>query len=163
MTTALPATTLTADQRRVAARLVYGVSNKAIASQVCLSVDGVASHLSAARKKMGWLGIFACRPRPHPSRRPKRFPTGRQRDGSGVHQPRRDRHTGHRRDTLNADIGNAIGVPADDVRAEIDATVDTGNARNAAHLVGLAHTWGILGTSDTQPATGATATAEPAR
>ncbi|MFI6113283.1 LuxR C-terminal-related transcriptional regulator [Kitasatospora sp. NPDC051164] len=162
MTTALPATTLTADQRRVAAQLVYGVSNKAIANQVCLSVDGVASHLSAARKKMGCPGssravlvhtLLAAREVPPPA-------------GSGT-APAFTKHEvtvirAIAEHTLNADIGNAIGVPADDVRAEIDATVDKGNARSAAHLVGLAHTWGILGTSGTQPTTDATATAEPA-
>jgi DNA-binding NarL/FixJ family response regulator len=125
-------------------------------------VDGVASHLSAARKKMGCPGssravlvqtLLIAREVPPPT------------DSGAVpafsnHEVTVIRAVAEH--TLNADIGNAIGVPADDVRAEIDAVVAKGNARSTAHLVGLAHTWGILGdASDSQPATAATA--EPTR
>ncbi|MCX4826143.1 sigma-70 family RNA polymerase sigma factor [Streptomyces sp. NBC_01142] len=164
MTTALRTTTLTADQRRAAARFVYGVTNQAIAGQVCLSVDGVASHLSAVRKKMGCPGssravlvhtLLTAREVPPPASSGP-VPAFTNHEMTAIRAIAEH--------TRNADIGNAIGVPADDVRAEIDAVVAKASARSAAHLVGLAHAWGLLGdASNSQPATAATATAEPVR
>jgi DNA-binding CsgD family transcriptional regulator len=51
----------------------------------------------------------------------------------------------------------AGGLPQSTVRPAIKALVDTAGAKNAAHLVGLAHAWGLLGpghdrTTDTQTA-----------
>jgi DNA-binding CsgD family transcriptional regulator len=164
MTTALLAPTLTTDQRRVAARLVYGLSNQAIANQVSLSVAGVASHLTAVRKKMG---------RPGSSRAVLLHTLLTAREVSppvsnGTIPAFTEAEVAVIRaiaeHTINADIGNAIGVRADDVRAEIDAVVTKGEACSAAHLVGLAHAWGILsGAPDSQPAPAAAVATEPAR
>ncbi|MET8768552.1 LuxR C-terminal-related transcriptional regulator [Streptomyces sp. NPDC004658] len=149
MTTALNRPTLTQQQRRIAARLVYGASNATIARQVCLSVDGVASHLSAVRKKMGCPGsspavllhaLLTAREVPPPaSVGPAPAFTEHERKVIRAIAE----HTG------NEDIGTTIGVRARDVRTEIDAVVDKAHARNATHLVGLAHIWGILGATAT--------------
>ncbi|MER6408973.1 LuxR C-terminal-related transcriptional regulator [Streptomyces viridosporus] len=164
MTTAPPTTALTADQQRVAARFVYGLTNKAIAQKVCLSVGGVASHLRAARKKMGCPGcsrsvlvhtLLAAREVPPPASNGP-VPAFTEHELTVIRAIAE-----HSR---NADIGKAIGVRADDVRAEVDAVVAQGKASNAAHLVGLAHAWGILGrVSGSQPATVRTTVGEPAR
>ncbi|MFF9458097.1 LuxR C-terminal-related transcriptional regulator [Streptomyces flaveolus] len=138
-------TLLTRDQQRVAARLVYGASNQLIARQVKLAVFTVASHLAAARRKLD---------RPSSSRAvlTHALLTAREVPPPSATEPapkftERDRQVirAVAEHTLNAAISDAIGVRADDVRAEIDAVVVKAGARNAAHLVGLAHTHGILG------------------
>ncbi|MBZ3908429.1 MULTISPECIES: helix-turn-helix transcriptional regulator [Streptomyces] len=145
MTTTPPTTALTGPQRRVAAPLVYGHSPQAIAAQLQLSVDGVASQLRLVRKKMDRPGCS----------RPvlvHALLTARAVDPPACARPAPNfteleltllralaEHS------LNSHIGNAIEVRASDVRAEVGALVAKGGADNAHHLVGLAHTWGILG------------------
>ncbi|WP_331752310.1 LuxR C-terminal-related transcriptional regulator [Streptomyces chartreusis] len=139
---------LTHDQQRVAARLVYGASNQLIARQVNLTVFTVASHLAAARRKLDRPGssravfthaLLTTREVPPPSAGPA--PEFTKRDRQIIRAVAEH--------TLNSEIGDAIGVRADDVRAEIDAVVAKAGAHNAVHLVGLARAWGIL--TDTAP------------
>ncbi|MBQ0888684.1 helix-turn-helix transcriptional regulator [Streptomyces sp. RM72] len=135
---------LTQEQRRVAERLVYGASNQLIARQVNLAVHTVASHLAASRRRLDRSGssravlahaLLTAREVPPPS------PTGPAPE-----------FTEHDRQVIraiaehsrNAAIGEAIGVRADDVRAEIDAVVAKAGASNEVHLVGLGHAWNIL-------------------
>ncbi|MFF5538516.1 LuxR C-terminal-related transcriptional regulator [Streptomyces cinerochromogenes] len=146
MTTALsrPAI-LTPQQHRVAAQLVHGLPHQLIARQADLSGPGVASHLTSARRRMG------C---PNSSRAVlvHALLTAREVPPPASTGPAPD-FTDHERaviraiaeHTRNDSIGAAIGVRASDVRTEIDAVVTKAGARSAAHLVGLAHTWGILG------------------
>lgn len=140
-------TLLTRDQQRVAARLVYGASNQLIARQEHLAVFTVASHLAAARRKLD---------RPNSSRAvlTHALLTAREVPPPPAPGPAPE-FTEHDRQviravaehTLNAAIGDAIGVRADDVRAEIDAVAAKAGACNEVHLVGLSHTWEILGES----------------
>jgi DNA-binding CsgD family transcriptional regulator len=140
---------LTHDQQRVAARLVYGASNQLIARQVNLTVFTVASHLAAARRKLDLPNssravlthaLLTAREVPPPST-----------TGPAPEFTEHDRQVirAVAEHTLNSDIGGAIGVRADDARAEIDAVVAKAGAHNAVHLVGLARAWGIL--TDTAP------------
>ncbi|MFE2268470.1 LuxR C-terminal-related transcriptional regulator [Streptomyces lavendulae] len=140
-------TLLTRDQRRVAARLVYGASNQLIAVHVHLAVFTVASHLAAARRKLD---------RPGSSRAvlAHALLTAREVQPPAITGPTpeftaRDRQVirAVAEHSHNAAIGDAIGVRADDVRAEIDALAAKAGAHNAVHLVGLGHAWGILGKS----------------
>ncbi|MEU3296730.1 sigma-70 family RNA polymerase sigma factor [Streptomyces longwoodensis] len=141
--------TLTQQQSRIAARLVYGPSRAMIAGQVWLSVAAVTSHLNAVRKKMGCPGSS-------PAVLVHALLTAREVPPPASIGPAPD-FTEHDRTVIRAiaqhtrqqDIATAIGVPAKDVRTRIRAVVAKGHARNATHLVGLAHIWGILG--DTQP------------
>lgn len=145
MTTAPPTTALTGPQRRVAAPLVYGHSRQAIAAQLHLSVDGVASQLRLVRKKMDRLGcsqavlvhalLTARAVAPPACGRPAP-------DFTEIERKLLRALAEH---SLNRDIGTAIEVSASDVRAEIGALVAKSCADNTAHLVGLAHAWGILG------------------
>ncbi|MGM9379194.1 helix-turn-helix transcriptional regulator [Streptomyces longwoodensis] len=137
---------LTRDQQRVAARLVYGGSNQLIARQVHLAVFTVASHLAAARRKLDRPGssravlthaLLTAREVPPPSAGPA--PEFTEHDRKVIRAVAEH--------TLNAAIGEAIGVRADDVRAEIDAVAAKAGACNEVHLVGLGHAWGILGES----------------
>ncbi|MEU9599819.1 sigma-70 family RNA polymerase sigma factor [Streptomyces sp. NPDC048109] len=140
-----PATTcLTTAQRRAAAPLVYGGTNKAIGAQIHLSPEGVASHLRTARKALGRRGcsrpvlvhaLLTAREVPPPAcRRPcPDFTTRDLRLLQALAEHSR-----------NENIGRAIGVPGSDVRAEIDALVAKACADDAVHLVGLGHAWEIL-------------------
>ncbi|MET7296976.1 helix-turn-helix transcriptional regulator [Streptomyces griseoloalbus] len=140
-------TLLTSDQQRVAARLVYGASNQLIARQVNLSVFTVASHLAAARRKLDRPNssravlthalLTAGEVPPPPATGPA--PEFTARDWQVIRAVAEH--------SLNAAIGEAIGVRADDVRAEIDAVAAKASACNAVHLVGLGHTWELLGES----------------
>lgn len=163
MTTAPPITPLTEPQKRAAAPLVYGAPNEAIAAQIHLSTDGVASQLRVARKKLG---------RPGCSRAVlvHALLTARQVAPPACHRPAPDFIEDELQllralaeHSLNEDIGHAIGVRASDVRAELDALLAKACADNAAHLVGLAHAWNILGgPSDLQPAEPTTGPGAPA-
>ncbi|MFD8947646.1 LuxR C-terminal-related transcriptional regulator [Streptomyces xanthophaeus] len=146
-TTDTPPTVLTPDQHRVAARLVYGASNQLIARQEHLAVFTVASHLAAVRRKFK---------RPGSSRAvlTHALLTAREVQPPATTGPTpeftaRDRQVirAVAEHNLNAAIGEAIGVRADDVRAEIDAVAVKADADNAVHLVGLGHAWGIFGES----------------
>ncbi|GHH56749.1 sigma-70 family RNA polymerase sigma factor [Streptomyces candidus] len=147
MATALPITLLTEPQRRVAAPLVYGMSNEAIAAQLHLSVSGVASQLKVVRKKVHRTGcsravlvhtlITARQVAPPACQRPAP-------DFTDIERTLLHALAEH---SLSEEIGNTIEVSASDVRAEIDALLSKACADNAAHLVGLAHTWEILGDS----------------
>lgn len=150
---------LTPAQLRVAAPLVYGLTTHEIARQLYLSAGGVASHLSRMRKRMGCPGasravlvhaLLTARQAPPPvAFRPEPDFTHRERT---VIQALAE-HTG------NEAIGNAIGVPAFDVRAETGAVIAKARARSASQLVGMAHAWGVLG--DTAMSGTATATSGP--
>ncbi|MFJ7412835.1 sigma-70 family RNA polymerase sigma factor [Streptomyces sp. NPDC098077] len=48
-------------------------------------------------------------------------------------------------------IAEAAGVPAENLRAEIDALVAKAGADSAIHLVSLAHRWQLLGTNAPTP------------
>ncbi|MET9117550.1 sigma-70 family RNA polymerase sigma factor [Streptomyces longwoodensis] len=149
MTTAPKSWTLTQQQRRIAARLVYGPSRAEIAGQVRLSVEGVTSRLKAARKAMGCPGsssavfvhaLLTAREVPPPAS-----------IGPAPDFTEQDRAIiwAIAQHTRKQDIATAIGVPAKDVRAAIGAVVAKAQACNATHLVGLAHIWGILGDTGT--------------
>lgn len=135
---------LTQEQRRVAERLVYGASNQLIARQVHLAVFTVASHLAAARQRLDRSGssravlthaLLTAREVPPPST-----------TGPAPEFTEHDRQVirAIAEHSRNAAIGEAIGVRADDVRAEIDAVVAKAGASNEVHLVGLGHAWNIL-------------------
>ncbi|MFF8902477.1 LuxR C-terminal-related transcriptional regulator [Streptomyces lydicus] len=141
-------TLLTRDQQRVAAQLVYGASNQLIGREVNLAVFTVASHLAAARRKLNHPGssravlthaLLTAREVPPPSSL-----------GPAPEFTARDRQVirAVAEHSLNTAIGDAIGVRADDVRAEIDAVVAKAGACNTVHLVGLGHAWGILSGDD---------------
>ncbi|MEV4333613.1 LuxR C-terminal-related transcriptional regulator [Streptomyces sp. NPDC049597] len=143
---------LTPEQRRVAAQLVYGMPNVAIARKVSLSVDGVASHLSSARRRLGCPGssravlvhaLLTAREVPPPASLTP---------APDLTEIERKTICAIAEHTRNADIGNVIGVSPDDVRAEIDAVIVKAAADSAAHLIGLAHTWGILGDTTSRSA-----------
>ena len=149
-------TILTAEQRRVAAQLVYGLPNVAIGRAVSLSVDGVASHLSSARKRLGCPGssravlvhaLLTAREVPPPAGLTP---------APDLTEIERKVIRAIAEHTRNADIGKAIGVPPDDVRAEIHAIIAKAAAVSTAHLVGLAHTWGILGDATSRSASSRT-------
>lgn len=145
MTTTPPTTALTGPQRRAAAPLVYGHSTQAIAAQLHLSMDGVASQLRLVRKKMDRLG---CSPAVlvHALLTTRAVaPPACGRPAPDFTELERTLLRALAEHSLNRDIGNAIEVSASDVRAEIGALVAKACADNAHHLVGLAHTWGILG------------------
>ncbi|MFE1190007.1 hypothetical protein [[Kitasatospora] papulosa] len=144
MTTAPPITPLTEPQKRAAAPLVYGLSNKAIAAQIHLSAAGVASQLKVTRVKMD---------RPGCSRAVlvHALLTTRQVRPPVCHRPAPEFTEGelkllhaHAEHSHNEDIGHAIGLRASDVRAETDALLVKACADNTAHLVGLGHAWGIF-------------------
>ncbi|MFJ3933759.1 MULTISPECIES: sigma-70 family RNA polymerase sigma factor [unclassified Streptomyces] len=149
MTTNTPATTtlLTDAQRGAVAPLVYGGTNKSIGAQLHLSPEGVASHLRTARTALGRRGCS----------RPvliHALLTAREVQPPAITGPMpeftaRDRQIirAVAEHSLNAAIGDALGVRADDVRAEIDAVAAKAGADNEVHLVGLGHAWGILGES----------------
>ncbi|WP_435598412.1 sigma-70 family RNA polymerase sigma factor [Streptomyces anulatus] len=48
-------------------------------------------------------------------------------------------------------IAEAAGVPAENLRAKIDALVAKGAADNAIHLASLAHRWQLLGANAPAP------------
>ncbi|MEU5662104.1 helix-turn-helix transcriptional regulator [Streptomyces longwoodensis] len=142
-TPSLP-TLLTREQQRVAARLVSGASNQLIAQNLQLAVFTVASHLAAARRKLNLPGssravlthaLLTARevPPPPPTEPAPEFTAQDRRVIQAVAEH-----------SFNAAIGDAIGVRADDVRAEIDAVVAKAGARNQVHLIGLSHAWDIL-------------------
>ncbi|WP_435057705.1 sigma-70 family RNA polymerase sigma factor [Streptomyces sp. bgisy060] len=146
-TTDTPPTVLTPDQHRVAARLVDGASNQRIARLEHLTVFTVASHLAAARRKFNRPGssravlthaLLTAREVPPPATTGP-MPEFTARDRQVIRAVAEH--------NLNAAISDAIGVRADDVRAEIDAVAVKAGADNEVHLVGLGHAWGILGES----------------
>lgn len=159
-----PITPLTPAVQRVAARLVHGDTNTAIAAHLSLSVHSVKSHMQAARRHVGRVGASAAvvvhallatrHVDPPACVRPAPPLTGTER--LLLHALTR-----HSR---NADIGSVIKVSATDVRAEIDALLAKTGATNAAHLVGLAHAWQLLDEptphqgAHTEPATAVGAT-----
>ncbi|MFF8992504.1 sigma-70 family RNA polymerase sigma factor [Streptomyces sp. NPDC014983] len=142
---------LTPNQHRVATQLIYGMPISAIARQVFLSVRGVESLLSKARKKMGCPGSS-------PAVLVHALLTAREIPPLATTEAAPDL-TEHERTviraiaehTRNEDIGNAIGAPAGRVRAEIDAVVAKAGARSAHHLVSLAWAWDILGDTAAGP------------
>ncbi|MFK4120004.1 helix-turn-helix transcriptional regulator [Streptomyces longwoodensis] len=149
MTTTPKRPTLTQQQRRIAARLVYGASRAEIAGQVRLSVEGVTSHLKAARAAMGCRGtssavfvhaLLTAREVPPPASIGP-TPDFTEHDRTVIRAIAQH--------TRNQDIATAIGAPAKDVRTAIGAVIAKAQARNATHLVGLAHIWGILGDNQT--------------
>lgn len=143
-TTTPDVTLLTAEQRRAASPLVYGLSNKVIGAETYLSETTVASHLSALRERLGVPG--SSRPvlvHTLLTRRLVARPQARQACPAFTSEELQlvraiAEHS------LNADIGRVIGVRGEDVRTEIDAVVAKGRADNTTHLVGLAHTWGLF-------------------
>ncbi|MFJ4151945.1 LuxR C-terminal-related transcriptional regulator [Streptomyces galbus] len=157
MTTAPNSSTLTQQQCRIAARLVSGASHATIASQVRLSVKAVRGHLRATRKKMGCPGSS-------PAVLVHALLTTREVPPPGGIGPAPD-FTEHHRKVIQAiaqhtsmkDIGTAIGVGEADVRTEIHAVRAMAHAYNPAHLVGLAHKWGILGAAQPSRPTDAAA------
>ncbi|MFE0774204.1 sigma-70 family RNA polymerase sigma factor [Streptomyces sp. NPDC058861] len=136
---------LTVEQRRVAALCVAGASSAAIARQLCLSRSGLASRFHTMRKKLS-------RPRSSRAVLAHALLTAGEIPPPAVGRPV-PHFTGHElaliqalaEHSFNADIGEAIGVRADDVRAEIDAVVFKATAADTAHLIGLGHAWGLFG------------------
>ncbi|MFJ4623671.1 sigma-70 family RNA polymerase sigma factor [Streptomyces sp. NPDC088812] len=143
--TAEPIAPLSEAARRVAARLVYGETNAAIAAHLHLSVHGVNSQLRAARRHVG------CPPEASRAVLVHALLTARQVDPPDCHRPspRLDENEQRllhalTRHSRNATIGAAIGVSARDVRADIDSLLARACADNTAHLMGLAHAWKLL-------------------
>ncbi|MEU3171806.1 sigma-70 family RNA polymerase sigma factor [Streptomyces sp. NPDC086080] len=144
--TADPIAPLTPAAKRVAARLIYGATNAAIAAHLYLSVHGVKSQLQAARRHVG------CPPGASRAVLVHTLLTARHVDPPACRRPaprlsENEQRLLHAltRHSRNTDIGAAIGVSARDVRADIDFLLAKACADNTAHLVGLAHTWKLLG------------------
>ncbi|CAL9587927.1 hypothetical protein SUDANB106_05180 [Streptomyces sp. enrichment culture] len=143
--TADPITPLTPAAKRVAARLVYGDTDAAIAAHLYLSVHGVKSQLQAARRHVG------CPPGASRAVLVHALLTARHVDPPACHRPaprltENERRLLHAltRHSRNAAIGAAVGVSARDIRADIDSLLAKACADNTAHLVGLAHAWELL-------------------
>ncbi|MFG2683868.1 sigma-70 family RNA polymerase sigma factor [Streptomyces sp. NPDC048392] len=145
MTTAPPTTCLTESQRRAVAPLVYGASNEAIGARTHLSAEGVASHLRTVRKRLDRRGCS------RPVLVHALLSIGEvsapvcERACPDFSMPELRLIRAIAEYSRNEDIAQAVGVRADDVRAEIDAAVATACADNATHLIGLAHAWGVFG------------------
>ncbi|MFC9266245.1 LuxR C-terminal-related transcriptional regulator [Streptomyces zhihengii] len=143
-------TPLTASQRRIGAHIVWGLSNSEIAGEEHLTLETVRSHISTMRLRLH------CPPRAsravlaHTLLRLKQVPppeltlrhsfmpdTEGQRliHALAEHSPR-------------GDIARAAGIPTGALRTRTDVLVRQAGAANVPHLIGLAHTHGILGTDE---------------
>ncbi|MGW1616176.1 helix-turn-helix transcriptional regulator [Streptomyces sp. NPDC002285] len=158
--TADPIAPLSEAAKRVAARLVFGDTDDAIAAHLYLSVHGVRSQLQAARRHVG------CPPGASRTVLAHALLTARHVDPPACRRPapRLDENEQRllhalTRHSRNATIGAAIGVSARDVRAEIGSLMAKTCADNTAHLMGLAHVWELL---DDTTSTSAPSTAGPA-
>jgi DNA-binding CsgD family transcriptional regulator len=152
-TVAAPITPLTRAQKRVAAHLVCGLTNPEIAGEEHLSGDTVSSHVRVMRESLH------CPPRssravlahallshqqvPPPPLLRRAF----EPDADDLLLIRAIAE--HSRPD---DIARAARIPAGELRTRTDGLVRRAGASNAAHLIGLAHTHGILSGEATTPA-----------
>ncbi|MFI0220465.1 LuxR C-terminal-related transcriptional regulator [Streptomyces lydicus] len=138
-------TRLTPAEQRVGEQLVTGRSNVQAAGELSMSPGTFSRHLGNIGRKFH---ITARHARAHavltsgqvaPPAAPEPAPV----------------LTGTERQLLRAfaehsdidDIARAAGIAKADVRPLIKKLVDKAGADNNTHLIGLAHAWGLLGTS----------------
>ncbi|WP_107470940.1 LuxR C-terminal-related transcriptional regulator [Streptomyces sp. WZ.A104] len=147
-TVAAPITPLTRAQKRVAAHLVCGLTNPEIAGEEHLSGDTVSSHVRVMRESLhcpprSSRAVLAHTLLSHQQVPPPPPPLLRR-----VFEPDADDLLLIRAIAEHSrpdDIARAARIPVGELRTRTDGLVRRTGASNAAHLIGLAHTHGILG------------------
>jgi DNA-binding NarL/FixJ family response regulator len=140
-------TRLTPTEKRVAERLVAGCSNEEGARELGMNSSSFSGHLSGIGRKFG----VAARP----ARAHAVLASGQVPPPSAT-APAPDFDAAERQllDALAKQSGTyaiaqASGLASANVREQIEILVTKAGAANDTHLIGLCHTWGLLGTSNT--------------
>ncbi|MEU8759504.1 LuxR C-terminal-related transcriptional regulator [Streptomyces sp. NPDC048659] len=147
-TVAAPITPLTRAQKRVAAHLVCGLTNPEIAGEEHLSGDTVSSHVRVMRESLhcpprSSRAVLAHTLLSHQQVPPPPPPLLRRAFEADADDLLLIRAIAEH--SRPDDIARAARIPVGELRTRTDGLARRTGASNAAHLIGLAHTHGILG------------------
>ncbi|MBM9624637.1 hypothetical protein [Streptomyces zhihengii] len=148
-------TPLTTTQRKIGAHNVWGLSNSEIAEAEHLTLETVRSYIGTMRLRLH------CPPRAsravlaHTLLRLKQVPPPELTVRHSFVPDADGRRLIHAlaEHSQRGDIARATGIPTGALRTRTDVLVRQAGAANVPHLIGLAHTDGILGAEEPTTAT----------